>query len=57
MRHCVTYYEKCKIVIKTFSLTTAGSRPAARPHPGQAPGSCVAGLMASVAKSSWTINT
>jgi len=32
-------YEKCKISIKTSLLKTAGSRPATRPHPGQAPGS------------------
>ena len=35
---------KCKIIIKTSLLTTAGSRPAARPHPGRTTGtgSCVA---------------
>jgi len=34
-------YEKCKIIINTSLLTTAGSRPAARPDPGRTTGSCV----------------
>jgi len=38
----IALHGKCKIIINIPLLTTAGSRPAARPHPGRTTGSCVA---------------